>query len=175
MEISADFTVQDHPLEQMSFDDYMAAIKPKVHGTRNLDDAFSSQGLNFFIMLSSITCIVGKSGQANYATGNSFQDAFAHTQSELRPHTQYISLNLGAIEGSNAINSLPKPQQDLLFQESVLLMKFEELFKVLEYSMSSRAESDKCKQIVLGIDRKVSNSENSIISSCFFSYFATCV
>lgn len=39
---------RDHPLEQMTFDDYMAAIKPKVHGTRNLDDSFSSQSLDFF-------------------------------------------------------------------------------------------------------------------------------
>jgi hypothetical protein len=139
----------------MTFEDYMAAIRPKVHGTCNLDYAFSSPALDFFIMLSSITCIVGKSGQANYATGNAFQDAFAHAQSELKPHTRYISLNLGAIEGSNAINSLPKSQQDLLFQESVLLMKFEELFKVMEYTMGPQSREDICKQIVLGIDRKV--------------------
>lgn len=106
-------------------------------------------------MLSSITCIVGKSGQANYATGNPSQDAFAHTQSKLKPHTRYISLNLGAIGGSNAITSLSRQQQVLLFQESVLPMKFEELFKVLEYSMGSQAEGDDCEQIVLGIDRKV--------------------
>lgn len=136
----------------MSFDDYMTAIGPKVQGTQNLDDAFgASDSLDFFIMLSSITSILGKTGQSNYSVGNAYQDAFA--QSKATSKCQYVALNLGAVDGSLAITSLPRAQQDIMRQGSVL-MSFDEVFKVLEYTMSPQASKDGLHQLILGFDRK---------------------
>lgn len=136
----------------MSLDDYMTAVNPKVQGTMNLEDAFgSSDSLDFFIMLSSITSILGKTGQSNYSVGNAYQDAFAQSKSTSK--TRYISLNLGAVDGSEAITSLSLPQQEFMRQGSVL-MSFDEVFKVLEYSMSPQANQDGLRQLILGFDRK---------------------
>ncbi|KAG0645551.1 Highly reducing polyketide synthase [Hyphodiscus hymeniophilus] len=170
--IHAGMVLKDHPLEQMTYEDYMTALRPKVHGTRNLDDSFGQPYLDFFIMLSSITGMVGKSGQANYATGNTFQDAFAHDQSRHKAHTRYISLDLGAVAGSNAISSLPLMQQELLSRESVMQMKFEELFKVLEYSMGAQASKDNSVQTVLGIDRQMMEAvqDTATLSNPLFSH-----
>lgn len=136
----------------MSHDDYLTATKPKVQGTLNLDDAFGASGsLDFFIMLSSITAILGKSGQSNYSVGNAFQDAFAHSKKASK--CRYITLNLGAVDGSLAITSLPATQQDIMRRGSVL-MSFDEVFTVLKYAMSPQANENDLHQLLLGFDRK---------------------
>lgn len=135
----------------MTQDDYLTATKPKTQGTLNLHSIFQGADLDFFITLSSITCIVGKTGQANYSAGNAFQDAFAHAHAG-KSHTRYISLNLGAIDGSEAITSLPIRQQELM-RQGAILVKFEELFKVLEYAMGPQAALDDCVQSIMGFDR----------------------
>ncbi|KAK2011526.1 beta-ketoacyl synthase domain-containing protein [Colletotrichum eremochloae] len=150
--VHAGMVLRDHPFEIMSHDDYMTAIKPKVQGTQNLDDAFgASDSLDFFIMLSSITAILGKSGQSNYAVGNAYQDAFAHSKKS--SSCRYIALNLGAVDGSLAITSLPPAQQEAMRRGSVL-MSFDEVFAVLTYAMSAQANEDDLHQLILGFDRK---------------------
>lgn len=129
----------------------MTAVKPKVEGTQHLEEAFGSGPLDFFIMLSSVTSILGKTGQANYAIGNAYQDALA--QSRAASKCRYIALNLGAVDGSEAIMSLSLPQQEFMRQGSVL-MSFDEVFKCLEYSMSPQAGKDGLQQLILGFDRK---------------------
>lgn len=64
----------------MSLDEYAGALRAKVPGSVNLHKHFASNGqeLDFFIMLSSLAGIMGNTSQANYAAGNTFQDALAH-------------------------------------------------------------------------------------------------
>jgi acyl carrier protein len=60
----------------MSFSDFSSVVRPKVDGSWNLHSKF--QDLDFFIMLSSSTGIIGNGGQGNYASGGVFQDALCH-------------------------------------------------------------------------------------------------
>jgi KR domain len=60
----------------MTYDDWKRAITPKVLGSWNLHEAFPKE-LDFFILLSSISGVIGNPGQANYAAGNTYQDALA--------------------------------------------------------------------------------------------------
>jgi acyl carrier protein len=69
---------QDVLFEQVEFQDWTDVIQPKVQGAWSLHNAFSNHELDFFIMLSSISGIVGSRGQAAYAAANSFLDGFAH-------------------------------------------------------------------------------------------------
>lgn len=143
---------QDHPLEIMSREDYVTVVNPKVQGTQNLDLAFgASESLDFFIMLSSITAILGTAGQSNYAVGNSYQDAFA--KSKAGSKCRYVAINLGAVDGSLAITSLPAAQQEKM-RLGTVLMSFEEVFAVLGYAMSSHAGEDDLHQLILGFDKK---------------------
>ncbi|AJQ25406.1 SDR family NAD(P)-dependent oxidoreductase [Pelosinus fermentans] len=52
-------------------------LTPKVAGLVNLDQASKEMSLDFFILFSSIAGSVGNVGQADYATGNAFMDAYA--------------------------------------------------------------------------------------------------
>ncbi|KAL5044750.1 polyketide synthase [Aspergillus fruticulosus] len=51
--------------------------KSQIQGTWNLHRLLPS-GLYFFIMMSSISSIIGNRGRANYAAANSFIDGLAH-------------------------------------------------------------------------------------------------
>jgi len=80
--------------ENMTFSDFEAALKPKVQGSWNLHEALPSN-MDFFVLLSSATGILGNRSQANYASGNTYQDALAkHRVSKGLPAT---SIDLGSI------------------------------------------------------------------------------
>ncbi|PNP76811.1 hypothetical protein FNYG_09827 [Fusarium nygamai] len=62
----------------MKFDTWQTAVLPKVLGTRNFEEALKKQEepLDFFFLFSSVSGIAGQIGQANYAAGNTFMDAY---------------------------------------------------------------------------------------------------
>jgi KR domain len=62
----------------MTYEKWSRACQPKTRGSRNLLAQLSSDEAPFFILLSSITGIIGNTAQANYASGNTFEDALAH-------------------------------------------------------------------------------------------------
>lgn len=77
----------------MTYDQWQRAILPKVAGTMNLHNHLHD--LKFFIMLSSIAGVVGNVSQANYAAGNTFQDALArHRTVNGLPA---VAIDLGAV------------------------------------------------------------------------------
>lgn len=57
----------------------MTAVRPKVEGSWNLHSLLPS-GMDFFILLASLSGIAGLHGQVNYASGNTYQDALARTR-----------------------------------------------------------------------------------------------
>ncbi|KAJ5621531.1 hypothetical protein N7528_006314 [Penicillium herquei] len=95
--IQGAMVLQDSILEQMSIDDWQAAIQPKVAGTWNLHKQFSQRGsLDFFVMLSSLSAILGWASQASYAAGGSYQDALAHWRCS--SGLPGVSLDMGVIK-----------------------------------------------------------------------------
>jgi NAD(P)-dependent dehydrogenase (short-subunit alcohol dehydrogenase family) len=74
--IQASMVLRDGAFEAIPFDAWTEPIASKVVGTWNLHEAVP-QGMDFFIMLSSVASTCGTRGQANYAAGNAFQNAVA--------------------------------------------------------------------------------------------------
>ncbi|KAF3386431.1 Compactin diketide synthase mokB [Penicillium rolfsii] len=70
--------LEDGIFDSMSFDQWRHAIEPKTKGSRNLLANIWPDDKPFFILLSSITGVIGNTAQANYASGNTFEDALAH-------------------------------------------------------------------------------------------------
>ncbi|WP_155661214.1 SDR family NAD(P)-dependent oxidoreductase, partial [Priestia megaterium] len=58
-------------------------ILPKIHGTLNLDKALKNENLDFFVMFSSISSIIGDLGVGSYASANKFMDSFAEWREQL--------------------------------------------------------------------------------------------
>ncbi|RDL33235.1 Thiolase-like protein [Venustampulla echinocandica] len=88
--------LKDTVFENMSHDDWIAAAGPKIQGSWNMHELLP-QDLDFFIMLSSTSGIIGNPGQANYAAGNTFQNALSHYRQN--KGMKATSIDLSAVTG----------------------------------------------------------------------------
>ena len=59
-------------------------MAPKIEGTRVLDRIFSDTPLDFLVLFSSLSALVGGVGQADYCAANAYLDAFARERSSGR-------------------------------------------------------------------------------------------
>ena len=89
--------LQDTALEQMTYDQMMQVLKPKVDGTRFLDELFYDYKLDFFILFSSLSCVFGNSGQSNYAAANMYMISLAAQRRQRGVAASVI--DIGAIMG----------------------------------------------------------------------------
>ncbi|KAK4176933.1 Nonribosomal peptide synthetase 14 [Triangularia setosa] len=69
--------LQDILFQKMDLEALTKVLRPKVEGSKLLDEFFHDTPLEFFIMFSSITAVVGNSGQSNYIAANMFMTALA--------------------------------------------------------------------------------------------------
>ncbi|KAG8533016.1 Type I Iterative PKS [Bacidia gigantensis] len=87
--------------ENMTLEDYNAAMRPKVDGTWNLHNTLSPpshpHSLDFFICLSSVVGLVGNPSQASYVASSLFLDAFADFRAHL--NLPAVTLDLGRVVG----------------------------------------------------------------------------
>lgn len=63
--------------ENMTIERFATAVNPKMMGAVSLHKALGNTDLDFFVMTSSISAVLGNPGQTNYSAGNSFLDAIA--------------------------------------------------------------------------------------------------
>ncbi|KAM7210294.1 lovastatin diketide synthase [Rhypophila decipiens] len=92
--IQCAMTLRDGIFENMTYDDWVSCTRPKIQGSWNLHDVLPKD-LDFFVMLSSTSGIIGNPGQANYAAGNTFEDALAHYRR--RHGLKAVALDIGAV------------------------------------------------------------------------------
>jgi acyl carrier protein len=78
----------------MSIEDYYTAVRPKVQASWNLHTALPKD-VDFFILLSSVSGVIGNRGQTNYSIGNTYQDALARYR--VSKGLKAIALDLGII------------------------------------------------------------------------------
>lgn len=164
--------LRDRVLERMTAEDWQLPLRTKMYGTRNLDEAFRSSSLDFFVMLSSLSGVVGSRGQANYAAGNTYQDAFAQCRVDSR--TAYIALDLGMIEHSAAYeDKTGQVRAQNLLQQGWIPIKSEQLTAVLDWVLTPDTWRLGSGQFVIGIDGvSIHEAENATptTKSAMFTY-----
>ncbi|WP_206957064.1 type I polyketide synthase [Trinickia acidisoli] len=70
--------VADRSIERQTSDSFDEVFGPKVEGAWHLHIETQADPLDFFVLYSSNSSVVGLGGQANYAAANAFLDALAH-------------------------------------------------------------------------------------------------
>lgn len=145
----------------MTAEDFNVPLLTKLYGTKYLSEAFAKLSLDFFVMLSSLSGIVGSRGQANYAAGNTFQDAFAQNQRNSKTH--FMALDFGMIEGTTVYNNNEgQTRIQNLLRQGWIPIDLEKFLAVLDYAISPNAREDDCKQAVIGFDRmSLNEAENA--------------
>ncbi|KAI6381768.1 hypothetical protein MCOR25_001001 [Pyricularia grisea] len=86
--------LEDSIFDKMTYTKWAKAFHPKAIGSWNLHNSLPDT-LDFLIFLSSSAGVLGNRGQANYAAGNTFQDALAHHRTSLGRRS--VSLDLGLV------------------------------------------------------------------------------
>ncbi|KAF2092354.1 ketoacyl-synt-domain-containing protein [Rhizodiscina lignyota] len=101
--------LNDSSLSSMTHEQWQATVSPKVAGTLNIHNAFTSSNalpLDFFVMFGSHNGLHGWFGQSNYAAANAFVDAFVEYR-----HRQGLAasvVDLGPVDDIGFVNERPE-------------------------------------------------------------------
>lgn len=113
----------------MTFNQFNAAVVPKVKGAQNLHKALQATPLDFFVMTSSISATLGNPGQANYCAANSYLDALAwHRNLQGLPATSLILpmiLDVGVVSENENIEAALSRKAMYGIDEREMLRGFE--------------------------------------------------
>jgi polyketide synthase PksN len=75
--------LRDSLLLNKTAEEVQAVVAPKITGWKNLDEATRDEALDFVVLFSSLSSIMGNAGQADYAAANSWLDNYALYRNEL--------------------------------------------------------------------------------------------
>ncbi|PYI08361.1 hypothetical protein BO78DRAFT_364974 [Aspergillus sclerotiicarbonarius CBS 121057] len=128
--IQASMVLQDTLLNTMTHTQWTTAVKPKVDGSRNLD-ALLPHGMDFFVMLASVSGIAGQRGQSNYAAGNTYQDSLARHR--VARGEAAISIDLGAMVDDGFLAQNQTIRDRLLGGGSMLPITRDQFLALLDY------------------------------------------
>ena len=139
--VQMSMVLRDQMFDGMNIKDWNAVTQPKVQGTWNLHNAALSRNLDleFFLLFSSLSGILGQVGQANYASANTFLDSFAQYRASM--NLPCTAIDLGAMEGVGYLSE----NQDLLRKMQGTgwrPVQEAELLEVLNLAMMSRSTGD---------------------------------
>ncbi|KAL8695116.1 MAG: hypothetical protein Q9224_003449 [Gallowayella concinna] len=125
--LQASMVLDDVALNNMSFDQWQAAVLPKVQGTWNLHRELlkQDQPLDFFFLFSSLSGLVGQPGQSNYAAGNTFLDAFVQYRHSLGLPASVLDIgiveDIGFVSNNTSLlDALRATSMHLLHEQDVL-------------------------------------------------------
>ena len=141
--------LRDAIFEQMTLDDWRSGLSPKLYGTWNLHTEFSQpDSLDFFVMLSSVSGVVGIASQTNYAAGGSYEDAMARwRQSRGLP---CVAIDLGPISDIGYVSTSSKVAERLRKDGDFAMLDEDIVLRALNAAITHPLDSR--PQIIVGLN-----------------------
>ncbi|ERF73750.1 hypothetical protein EPUS_01004 [Endocarpon pusillum Z07020] len=141
--------LRDAIFEQMTLDDWRSGLSPKLYGTWNLHTEFSQpDSLDFFIMLSSVSGVVGIASQTNYAAGGSYEDAMAcWRQSRGLPG---VAIDLGPISDIGYVSTSSKVAERLRKDGDFIMLDEDIVLRALNAAITHPLDSR--PQMIVGLN-----------------------
>ncbi|KAH8804399.1 putative polyketide synthase [Xylogone sp. PMI_703] len=159
--------LRDTLFEKMSLEDYTTVLRPKVQGTWNLHK-FLPKDMDFFIMESSVSGIVGNASQAAYAAGNTFLDAFAtYRTSQGLPAT---TIDLSAISGVGYLANNSELKQ-AMERQGFEFTNPKRLMALIESAIRNPARPGQQAHIITGLGTWNEDSTLGALTLPLFSHF----
>ena len=88
-------TIDDNLIPLKTAESIEPVLAPKIHGTLLLAELIQDEPLDFLLLFSSTSAIIGPAGQIDYVAANAFMDAFAHHRQGQASYPT-IAINWGA-------------------------------------------------------------------------------
>lgn len=117
-----------------------AVLAPKVKGVLVLDDLFKDVQLDFLVLFSSLSAILGEFGQVDYCAANAFLDTFAHHDTS-RHNRLTMSINWDAWRevGMTVNTNVPDILREWREEQLKLAMSSSEGVEVFSRALSQSA------------------------------------
>ncbi|MGD6960811.1 SDR family NAD(P)-dependent oxidoreductase [Fictibacillus phosphorivorans] len=136
--IHAAGVIKDSLVLHKSKEDAESVMNPKVQGTFYLDKALKVEKLDFFVMFSSVTAVIGNIGQADYAYSNLYMDYFAEQRNKLvnkkLRNGKTLSINWPLwLEGGMDTNL---QNEQLMRKNGLVPLSTEDGIKAFEYALT---------------------------------------
>ncbi|KAH8597084.1 hypothetical protein B0O99DRAFT_85676 [Bisporella sp. PMI_857] len=146
--VQASMILEDSLFENMSFSSWRSTTSPKIDGSWNLHTMLPHD-LDFFILLSSLCGIFGQVGQANYAAGNTFQDALARFRTSLGYRNSF-SLDLGIVSDAGWLARNNDVTERLMATRKFDKIEKAYLYRLLDSCCLAKPQSAVSKNMTVG-------------------------
>ena len=134
----------------MPFSDWKTSVQPKILGAANLHSVLSRTPLDFFIMTSSVSGVLGTPGQSNYAAANSYLDSLARHRRAQGDKQTAVSLVLPMVLGVGVVAENAE-LEDALTRKGMYGIDEEHLLEGFEAAVMASGAHDH-DHIVVGLD-----------------------
>lgn len=104
--------LDDQLFANMSADTMQRVLGPKIDGSKNLEDVFHDDDLDFFILFSSATCVFGNAGQSNYTAANGYVNSLVRQRR--KRGLAASAIDLGRVAGIGYIEAAGQVARDQL-------------------------------------------------------------
>ncbi len=138
--------LQDATIINQTKNHFEKALRPKASGAWHLHELTKDSELDYFVLFSSFTSILGSIGQANYATANSFLDALAGYRRNLSLPIHVINWGAWDISGGMAATTGTE-EADRIRALGLEYLEKEEAFEYL----SGVLNSNEYQHVITGI------------------------
>ncbi|KAK4641463.1 Type I Iterative PKS [Podospora bellae-mahoneyi] len=150
--VNGAMVLDDRVFSEMSIESFQRVMAPKTIGSSNLDDAFCSPDMDFFIMTSSFAAVGGHAGQSNYAAANMYMNGLAAS----RRHRGFVGsiLNIGVIYGLGFLHREKENLYEGLEREGYPPISERDLHHMfLEAIVAGKPTEDQIYDITTGLRR----------------------
>ncbi|WP_052117658.1 SDR family NAD(P)-dependent oxidoreductase [Legionella norrlandica] len=93
--------LDDSLVNQLQKEQFERVLEPKVAGAIHIHELTQTLDLDFFILFSSVSTLIGNIGQASYVVANGFLDAIAHYRQQ--HHLPCTSINWGVFNQTGVV------------------------------------------------------------------------
>ncbi|WEW55381.1 hypothetical protein PRK78_000811 [Emydomyces testavorans] len=143
----------------MTYDALLKVLEPKVDGSVVLDEVFSTDDLDFFLLFSSISAVVGQPFQANYDAANNFMAGLVFQRRARNLPASVV--HLGPIIGLGFIQNIDssggcEAMVSTLRGLNYMLVSERELHHILAEAILI-GKSDEPPEIITGIETDTNN------------------
>jgi acyl transferase domain-containing protein/acyl carrier protein len=132
--------LDDGLLAGQSWERFSAVMAPKITGAWNLHNATCKRELDFFVLFSSVSSVLGSAGQAGDAAANAFMDALAQYRSARG--LPGLSVNWGLWEGAGMAAAEDDRDQRRMAASGIAPISGEKGFAVLDRLLRRNAAAN---------------------------------
>ncbi|KAF1852053.1 polyketide synthase PksD [Cucurbitaria berberidis CBS 394.84] len=175
--INATMVLQDSVFDNMTRAQWDATIRSKVQSSWNLHSLLPKD-LDFFILLSSASGVIGNAGQSNYAAGCTFQDALSRFR--VCHGQKAVSIDLGPMRSVGVVAEHEGLKRSFEKYQGLAPIEEEEFLTLMDircdpgyHSRTSTSESQVTMGIVTPVDLVHDGSDLPLehMHRSLFAYF----